>query len=79
MDILLEPLLGLLIGAVCVACSARVLSSTRYVCPACGKTFRSRWWKAFLAFHVGDDIALRCLHCGKKSVCYPSHDQSGEG
>lgn len=78
MNHLIGTAAGLLIGLVCVICAGRIFASTRYVCPACGRTFLAKWWKVFFAFHINDDIALRCPHCGSVEACYPSHDQREE-
>lgn len=78
MNNLIGTAAGIGIGLVCVICAGRMFAATRYACPACRKTFRPRWWKVFFAAHINEDIALRCPHCRRVGICYPSYNQSGE-
>ena len=53
----------------------RVIASEKYACPLCGKTFYPKTWAVIFSFHMGNQRALRCPHCGKKDMCSPSYDQ----
>ena len=53
----------------------RSIASEKYACPLCGKTFYPKVWAVIFSFHMGNQRALRCPHCGKKDMCSPSYDQ----
>jgi len=49
------------------------LSEKTFVCGECGKEFSPKWWKAGFSAHMGENTALTCPHCGKKSFCPPTY------
>lgn len=50
----------------------KALSEKTFVCGECGKEFSPKWWKAGFSAHMGENTALTCPHCGKKSFCPPT-------
>ena len=54
----------------------KVLSEKTFVCGECGKEFSPKWWKAGFSAHMGENTALTCPHCGKKSFCPPTYKNS---
>ena len=50
----------------------KALSEKTFVCGECGKKFSPKWWKAGFSAHMGENTALTCPHCGKKSFCPPT-------
>lgn len=53
-------------------CDGKALSEKTFVCGECGKEFSPKWWKAGFSAHMGENTALTCPHCGKKSFCPPT-------
>ena len=49
--------------------AGKAIASHEFICPACNKKFRPKWWKAFFSFHLNDDRVLKCPHCGRKGFC----------
>ncbi len=47
-----------------------------YFCPKCEKRFKAKMIFIMTSRHINDERMLRCPHCHKKSLCYPSHDQN---
>ena len=49
--------------------AAKHITSQKYVCPECGKTFYPKWKNAAFSVHMNDNRVLKCPHCGKKGFC----------
>lgn len=55
--------------------AGKIISSKKYICPECGKSFHPKWWQAMLSLHINSDRLFKCPHCGKRSFCSPSREK----
>lgn len=49
-----------------------------YICPQCHQVFKPRFKEAFFARHTPKLRRLTCPHCGVKSFCIETCDESGK-
>ena len=49
--------------------AAKHITSQKYICPECGKTFYPKLKDAAFSVHMNDNRVLKCPHCGKKGFC----------
>lgn len=54
------------------------LGRIKYYCPNCKKTFYTSWIKCVFSVHINNERALKCPHCKKISMCYPSNNQENK-
>ena len=66
---------SVLIVALAWFAAARHITSQKYVCPECGKTFYPKLKDAAFSVHMNDNRALKCPYCGKKGFCPLSRDR----
>ena len=44
-----------------------------YICPACHKVFKPKFWSFFFSFHTPNTRKLTCPACGHKGYCVETH------
>ncbi len=49
-----------------------------YICPACHKVFKPKFWSFFGAFHTPNTRKLTCPACGHKGYCVETHHSAAE-
>jgi len=49
--------------------ASKHITSKKYVCPKCNKSFYPKWWQAVFSIHMNDDRVFKCPHCGRKGFC----------
>ncbi len=54
------------------------LGRNKFYCPNCNKTFYVKWYKCIFKAHINDERILKCPHCHKTDICYPSSNQDKE-
>ena len=54
--------------------AAKHITSQKYICSECGKSFYPKLKDAAFSVHMNDDRVLKCPHCGKKGFCPPSRE-----
>ena len=50
------------------------ITSQKYVCPECGKSFYPKFGDSAFSVHMNDNRVLKCPHCGEKGFCPLSRD-----
>ena len=60
---------SVLIVALAWFAAVKHITSQKYVCPECGKTFYPKWKDAAFSVHMNDNRVLKCPHCRKKGFC----------
>ncbi len=69
------------VGAILLLVLVPVLKNTEriwFTCPLCNRKFKPTAARILFAVHANDHRVLKCPHCGKRSMCAPSYDQSEE-
>lgn len=59
--------------AICACLTAYYYKQVAYICPACHKIFKPRFWSFFNAFHTPNTRKLVCPACGHKGYCVETH------
>ena len=49
-----------------------------YICPACHKVFKPKFWSFFCSFHTPNTRKLTCPACGHKGYCVETHHSAAE-
>jgi DNA-directed RNA polymerase subunit RPC12/RpoP len=59
--------------ALCLWLTGYYYKRVAYICPACHKVFRPKFWSFFNAFHTPNTRKLTCPACGHKGYCVETH------
>ena len=59
--------------ALCLWLTGYYYKQVAYICPACHKVFRPKFWSFFNAFHTPNTRKLTCPACGHKGYCVETH------
>jgi DNA-directed RNA polymerase subunit RPC12/RpoP len=59
--------------ALCLWLTLYYYKQVAYICPACHKVFRPKFWSFFNAFHTPNTRKLTCPACGHKGYCVETH------
>ncbi len=59
--------------ALCVWLTAYYYKQVAYICPACHKVFRPKFWSFFGAGHTPNTRKLTCPACGHRGYCVETH------